>query len=366
MSQVTDRVVSPVLTAFHIEGEILDSDLVERGHINRTYTSTVKKEGAVKRYVHQRINTYVFRDPEGLMGNVQRVLNHLATKNGDHPLRLVPTLEGAIYFVDEEHGFWRTYEFVEDTTVYDQVESPEVAYQAARSFGAFLNDLGDLDAAQLVDTIPNFHNTPHRVGTFRTTLAQASGERMQEAAAEIAFAQAHVGIADRLVRVMKEDPRARRVTHNDTKVNNVLFSAETGQGVCVIDLDTVMAGTVLYDVGDLLRTACNTGKEDDQDLTQVNHAYDHYEAVVSGFLDSLGDQLRPAEWDAIPYAGLVMTYQQMVRFLTDYLDGDRYFKIEYPEHNLVRARAQAKLFNEMMARLEDQQAFVKSRKIVLA
>lgn len=347
--------LTPVLPHFQLEGELVSASQIERGHINKTYETTIIEEGVPVRYIHQWINKHVFPDPPRLMDNISRVVQHLLDKRGSSPfeLRLIRSEDGLPYYTDRVGEYWRTYYYVENSSVYDIVTEPAIAYEAALTFGKFLNDLSDLEASQLHVTLPNFHNTPWRVERLRAAEEKADHDRLSAASELRAEANRLEHLAPRLQRIVDQYPDTLRVTHNDTKVNNVLFHHKTGKGLCVIDLDTVMPGTVLFDIGDLIRTATNTGAEDARDLSTVDFDLERYDAILQGFSEELGSTLHEEEWRALPYAGAVLTYQCGVRFLTDYLDGDRYFHISYPDHNLVRAKCQFHLANQMLGRIED-------------
>ncbi|MCB0825002.1 MAG: aminoglycoside phosphotransferase family protein [Armatimonadetes bacterium] len=354
------QVADSVTHHFQIDGRVIEEGAIERGHINETRFVVVDNEGDIKRYVHQRINAHIFPDPPKMMDNIARVCAHLLRKRGnpEEILQLVPIHEGLSYYRDDNGEYWRTYRFVENTKVYDIVESPEVAYQAAVAFARFVRDIGDLDHARLHLTIPGFHHTPQRVEVFERTIPEATPERKAAAAAEIDFARRNEDLAEKLVSVMDVRPDTIRAVHNDTKVNNVLFHQETGEAVCVLDLDTIMPGTILFDIGDLIRTACNKAAEDEPDIDCVEFNLQTFQAVIEGYADVLGSDLTEEEWDALPYAGIVMTYQQGVRFLTDYLDGDHYFGIHYPEHNLVRTKCQFALTQKMLDALPEMTRIV--------
>ncbi len=344
--------LNPVVPQFKIEGELIDADQIFRGHINKTYVTTVSLNGTNRRYVHQWINDSIFGDPPKLMENISKVVQHVGNKRPGQ-LNLVPQADGKSFLRDDEGHYWRTYDFVEGTTVFDVVECPTVAYEAAVTFGNFLSDLSDLDAKDFHITIPDFHNTPKRLEQLREAMAVASPERLESAKDLLGFVSSVEWISDKLTKILDEYPEAVRVTHNDTKVNNVLFDSESGKGKCVIDLDTVMPGTVLFDIGDLIRTACNKAAEDEKNLDLVIFDSSRFEAIVKGFGETVGKTLIPAEWDALPYCGAVITFECGTRFLADYLRGDTYFHINYPEHNLDRTKVQFELVRQMLEQIEE-------------
>ncbi len=351
--------LSPVLPRFQIEGSMIEADQIYRGHINRTYVTTMEHDGHTRRYVHQWINRRIFLDPPRLMENIQRVVDHVNRKRPGQ-LKLVPHNDGTWFYQDEAGEYWRTYEYVENHSVYDVVDSAETAYEAAVSFGQFLDDLSDLDAKSFHITIPDFHNTPKRLEQLAKAELGANPERLRTAAPDLDFVKSVDHIATKLTDVLERYPETERVTHNDTKVNNVLFDALTGKGKCVIDLDTVMPGSVLYDVGDLVRTACNRAAEDEPDVSKVVFDADRFAAIVKGFAETTGSSLHEAEWEAMPYCGAVITYECGVRFLADYLNNDVYFATKYDDHNLVRARVQFALVKQMLEQIPDLTDAVRS------
>lgn len=344
--------LSPVVPRFQIEGSLIDADQIHRGHINKTYVTTMESDGTSRRYVHQWINKRIFVDPPRLMENIQRVVDHVNRKRPGQ-LKLVPHTDGSWFYRDEEGEFWRTYEYVENHRVFDVVESTDTAYEAAVTFGQFLDDLSDLDAGSLHITIPDFHNTPARMNQLAAAKAGASPERLADSAEDLEFVRSVDHLATKLTDVLDRYPETVRVTHNDTKVNNVLFDADTGKGKCVIDLDTVMPGSVLFDIGDLVRTACNRAAEDERDTSKVVFDAERFGAIVRGFAETTGRSLHEAEWAAMPYCGAVITFECGTRFLADYLNGDTYFATKYPDHNLVRARTQFALVKQMVEQLPE-------------
>jgi aminoglycoside phosphotransferase (APT) family kinase protein len=251
--------------------------------------------------------------------------------------------------VDAEGGYWRAYRFIEGARAYDTVESSQQAYQAARAFGEFQKMLVDLPAPRLRDTIPDFHNTPKRFVAFEQAVAADESNRAVNARAEIEFAFAH----QPMVGVLLEANLPERITHNDTKFNNVLLDNATGEGLCVIDLDTVMPGLALYDFGDMVRTTTSPAMEDEQDLSQVTMQFPMFEALARGYLSSAGCFLTKEEKTHLAFAGKLITFEQGIRFLTDYLAGDRYYKVHRDRQNLDRCRTQFKLV-ESIEQQEEQ------------
>ena len=337
--------VRAVARAFHIAGEFLSVEPYGSGHINDTYCVVYSQGGTRVRYLFQRINHNVFKQPVALMENVQRVTEHLARKVAGEPeasrrvLTLIPTCSGAGYSRDPDGNVWRAYIFIEQARGYDAVENPQQALAAARAFGRFQQLLADLPAPRLHDTIPDFHHTPKRFAALERAIESDAVNRATLAKPEIEFALRQKAICS----VLLDANLPERVTHNDTKFNNVLLDDATGDGVCVIDLDTVMPGLALYDFGDMVRTTTSPAREDERDLAKVQMQFPMFEALAIGYLDSAAGFLTPAEKKLLPVAGKVITFEIGLRFLTDYLAGDVYFKVSRDGHNLDRCRTQFKL-----------------------
>jgi hypothetical protein len=345
-----------IASRFRIDGELIESRRWGDGNVNDTFLTTFRFNGATKRFVHQRINHTVFTDPVRLMENVRRVTDHLIAKaNGCRSLRLIDTQEGNWVACDDRGNFWRAYEYVEDTESPNYARDLQQAYQAAKAFGAFQRDLIDLPGPPLSETIPEFHHTRKRLDRFADVVATDPCDRIAEAGEEIAFIGERRELAEWFEAKERSGELPRRVVHNDTKLNNVMLDRNTGEAVCVIDLDTVMPGLVASDFGDLVRSAAASASEDEQDLDKMVFRLDIFEALARGYLDAASSFLTPAELESLPLAPMVLTLELAARFLTDYLEGDPYFKIGYPKHNLDRCRAQLKL----LASMEEQKAEIR-------
>jgi hypothetical protein len=347
--------IRAVASHFQIPGEFLEAAPYGSGHINDTYCVVFNQGGTRIRYIFQRINHLVFKNPVALMENIQRVTAHLAKKSiGDtdrarRGLTLIPTRDGRPYCYDEQGNYWRVYVFIENARTFDAVESPSQAFQAAKAFGQFQKRLADLPAPQLYDTIPDFHHTPKRFAALERAILTDKANRAMSAQAEIQFALQHKEICSTLL----DAKLPERVTHNDTKFNNVMLDDATGDGICVIDLDTVMPGLALYDFGDMVRTTTSPTKEDEIDLLKVNMQFSMFEALTRGYLSAAAEFLTPAEKRLLPFSGKLITFEIGVRFLTDFLSGDTYFKVHHERHNLDRCRTQFKLV-ESIERQEDK------------
>jgi hypothetical protein len=340
-----------VSARFDIRGDFREAAPCGSGHINDTYALVFDQAGSPMRYMFQRINHNVFKDPAGLMGNVERVTAHIrrkleaagADQISRRVLTLVPALDGRRWCADAEGNHWRCYLFIERAKSYDQIESPRQAFEAARAFGEFQKQLADLPWPRLRDTIPNFHHTRSRFDALRQAIDQDACNRAAGVKADIDFALRHEPLVDVLLDLHARGLLPERVTHNDCKLNNVMLDDATGQGVCVIDLDTVMPGLTLYDFGDMCRTAaCPTG-EDERDLSKVELRMEMFEALVGGYLASAGGFLNSVEKDHLVFCAKLITFEIGIRFLADHLAGDRYYKVHRPGHSADRARVQFKM-----------------------
>ena len=329
---------------FQTKGAAVSCEPYGNGHINATYL--VKTDG--EQYILQRINHHIFQDVPGLMRNVERVTAFLAEKDPDprHSLHLVPTKDGAAY-AEVEGEFYRMYDFVHDSICLDAPETDEDFYQSAVAFGSFQRQLADFPANELSETIPRFHDTPNRYRALRAAIEKDAMGRAASCRKEIEFALARETDAAVMMNLLAAGELPLRVTHNDTKLNNVMLDAKTRKPLCVIDLDTVMPGLAANDFGDSIRFGANTGAEDEKDLTKISLSLARYEAFARGFLEACGRALTPKEIETLPWGAKLMTLECGVRFLTDYLEGDTYFRIHRPEHNLDRTRTQFALVADM-------------------
>ena len=332
------------------------------GHINDTFLVV-----ADKRYIMQRMNTRIFTRPAELMETILGVTEHIRRKaaamgRGDverASLVVVPTLDGKQYFVGSEGDHWRLYEFTEGTVTQEVVENKQDFYNCAVAFGQFQRMLADYPAEKLHETIVNFHNTPWRYENLMRAVEADSQGRLSEVTAEVEFAKARKDFAATLENARANGTLPLRVTHNDTKLNNILFDAETHEPVCVIDLDTIMPGFSVNDFGDSIRFGASTAAEDEKDLSKVHFDISLFDAYAEGFLKGCGGLLGESEIMLLPEGSKMMTVECGMRFLTDYLSGDTYFRTAYPEHNLDRCRTQFKLVEEMEEQWDDMKAIVK-------
>ena len=347
--------IEGVLNQFKVEGSYQASEPYGGGHINDTFKVDTDENGQRVRYILQRINHLVFKNPEGMMDNIRRVTEHLRNKENSafkSPMYLINTVDNGILHRDPNGNYWRLYNFIEGAATYDIIESTQQAYEGAKAFGIFQEELADLPGGELYETIPDFHNTPKRYEAFEQAVIEGLPERIETAQAEIAQAKRLRKYAPIITDLLASGKIPGRVTHNDTKLNNVMLEDGTQQGVCVIDLDTLMTGSSLYDFGDYIRTAGRIGAEDEPDISKLSFSEDMYEASLRGYLETAGEALNQVEKDHLAVSAIVITYEVGLRFLTDYLMGDVYFKTHHAEHNLERARVQFKMVKEIEKRLE--------------
>ena len=344
---------------FQMDGEVADIQSYGNGHINDTYLVHVKNGENVKRMILQGINTDIFQDVDGLMENIQKVTSFLReeiVKEGGDPeretLNVVPTLEGKSYFKAEDGRCYRIYKFI------DAVRTPEDFYESGKAFGNFQSKLAAFPAEELHETIPDFHNTPVRFARFEEVVKEDKLGRAKDVQEEINFVLSRKALAEELAGLLKAGKLPLRVTHNDTKLNNIMLDEKTGKAVCIIDLDTVMPGLSVNDFGDSIRFGASTGAEDERDLTKVECSMELFELYTKGFVEGCKGRLTEAEMDALPLGAMTMTYECGMRFLTDYLEGDTYFRIHREGHNLDRARTQFKLVADMEQKLDTMKAIV--------
>jgi len=352
---------------FNLNGKLIQSESFGSGHINDTYCLTCEQDGRQIHYILQRINHHVFKKPPAMMENIRRVTNHIRRKLQEQQNKLVSrqlivieTKNGADFFLDDRGNYWRIYNRIENAVTYDTLDSAEMAYEAARMFGRFAALLTDLPGPPLHETIPDFHATPKRFKTFVEVLQQDPCNRAKNVEAEIDFVLENAGICDVLLNHAGKGEIPVRITHNDTKINNVLLDEKTHEGVCVIDLDTVMPGLSLYDFGDMVRTATNPAEEDERDLSKVTMRMPIFEMLLKGFAEETHAFLTPTEKKNLVFAGKLITFEQMIRFLADHLAGDIYYKIHREGHNLDRCRTQMKMVRSIIAQEEAMNALADS------
>ncbi len=334
---------------FEIPGDCIFAEPYGSGHINETYAVEYNQGGTTIRYIFQLINKFVFTNPEKLMDNIYRVTTHIQDKlktlsdNSRHTLTVIKSIENQPFAIDENGNYWRVYIFVEKAKTYDIIESTEQAYAAAKAFGEFQKMLVDLPGERLFETIKDFHNTPKRVVRLKEVIAEDKLGLVKDCQTEIDFVLSRADDTEKLIKLQEAGEIPERITHNDTKLNNVMLDYITGDGICVIDLDTVMPGLVHYDFGDLVRTSTSPAAEDETDLSKVYMQFDMFEALLRGYIAGAGDFLNETEKSLLPFSGKLIPLEIGVRFLTDHLEGDVYFRTHRDNHNLDRSRTQFKL-----------------------
>lgn len=350
--------LNDIVRSFDLE---FDTAPYGNGHINDTYITDFKP-----RYILQRINSKVFKNPPEVMENIAKVCGFLRDKiksEGGDPeretLTLIRTVNGENFYKANDTDYFRVYKFIEDAITVDIPENTDQFYNAARAFGKFQRLLSCFPADELHETIKDFHNTPKRFDALEEAIAADVCGRVKSVMPEVEFARARQGICPLIVDGIADGSIPLRVTHNDTKLNNVMLDAETGRGLCVIDLDTVMPGSLLYDFGDALRAGANAAAEDETNLDLVKMDLDMFEAFARGFCEELSESFTEREIELLPMSAIIMTFECGIRFLSDYLSGDTYFKIHRPGHNLDRAKNQFKLVYDMESKLDEMNAIIK-------
>ncbi|MDE5715149.1 MAG: aminoglycoside phosphotransferase family protein [Anaeroplasmataceae bacterium] len=336
----------PIVDEFSLMGEVLDIQPYGEGHINQTFLITTDK----KRYLLQKMNTNVFSNIDNLMKNISYVTEFLKSQKVE-TLNVVLTKDKKLYLKNGE-DYFRVYDFIEGTVTYQKVTSKKIFYNTGKAFGEFQNYLAEFDASVLVETIPNFHNTPKRYLDFEKALQEDLLNRAKTCKEEIDFIVNRKNVLGKVVEGLKDGSIPLRVTHNDTKLNNILMDAETNEARAVIDLDTIMPGSLLYDFGDSIRFGASTAAEDEPDLSKVHFDISLFEAYASGYCGAVRESITKRELELLPYSAFLLTCECGMRFLTDYLSGDTYFATKYPEHNLVRCRTQFRLALEMEQNLD--------------
>ena len=367
MVQVTQKQKDEAIANFQYQGMLVDERPYGSGHINDTFLLTfdIGEMGQIK-VILQRMNKDVFTAPVELMENIIGVTSHLRKKiieNGGDPeretLNVIPAVDGKAYYCDSLGDYWRSYKFITDSTSYDQVEKAEHFYQSAVAFGNFQSLLADYPAETLHETIKGFHDTKARFATFKKAVAEDVMGRAASVQKEIQFVLDREEIANYFCNLLEKGEIPLRVTHNDTKLNNIMIDDKTGKGICVIDLDTVMPGLAMNDFGDSIRFGASTAAEDERDLSKVSCSMELFDLYAKGFIEGCAGKLTQKEIELMPMGAKTMTYECGMRFLTDYLQGDTYFKVHREGHNLDRCRTQFKLVEDMEKKWYTMQEIVK-------
>jgi hypothetical protein len=352
--------VASIAGYFEIPGKFCSAVPYGNGHINDSYCVEFGHAGAKLRAIIQRINRNVFSNPVAVMENIQRVTTHLAScvagepDSGRRVLTLISTRDGQAWHRDDAGNYWRAYWFIENARSYDAVVTPEQAFEAGKAFGRFQQMLATMPSPRLHDTIPDFHHTPKRFKALERAIEEDVVDRTAKAESEIEFVLTHRHIIGGLL----DSNLPERVTHNDTKFNNVMLDDATGEGICVIDLDTVMPGLAPYDFGDMVRTTTSPAQEDERDLSKVQMQFPMYAALLRGYLASAGEFLTKSERQLLAFSGKLITLEIGIRFLTDYLNGDTYFKVHREGHNLDRCRTQFALVRSIEQQEEEMNRLI--------
>ena len=360
---MSDQLISAV-NSFCVKGECQSVTPYGFGLINRTYLAVCSENGQISRYILQVINDKVFSDVDALMNNIVGVTSFMRTaikqRGGDterETLNVVPTLDGKNYLF-RDGKYFRVYIFIEGATAYQTVENPKHFFQSGIALGKFQKLLSEYPAELLAETIPAFHNTRRRYQSFELAYELDALDRFKLCYDEVAFAKQNKALSEPIVTALEQNEIPMRVTHNDTKFNNVMFDDLTGEAVCLIDLDTVMPGSALYDYGDAIRSGCNPRLENEKDLSTVIFDMHLFEEYTRGYAAVAAEFLSEKERALLSVAPMIMTYECGIRFLTDYLCGDTYFRINYPDENLDRARTQFKLVRDMQENFEKLNSIV--------
>lgn len=359
MATIDNKQLLSVCREFGIDGALVETRVFTDGHINSTYLTIFKIAGETKKYLVQRVNTHVFKDQDVLMDNIIGVTKYLRKKiaeiGGDverETLHFLKAKNGNYYF-NLDDACWRIYHFIDKTYTYNKLDSNEIFEDAGRSFGRFQGLLSGYPSESLKETIPNFHNTPKRIEAFEKAIEENIVNRASEVTELTEFILARKDKAGLALKLLDEGKIPLRVTHNDTKINNILFDEDTQKGICVIDLDTIMPGLSLYDFGDAIRSGAATALEDEKDLSKVGVSLSLYESYVKGYLSSCAEALTIDEVKHLAYGAWLLTFECGVRFLTDYLQNDVYFRTHYEGHNLVRAKNQLKMAEDIERKMDE-------------
>ncbi|MBQ1263331.1 MAG: aminoglycoside phosphotransferase family protein [Oscillospiraceae bacterium] len=364
-----ENVKSEIFPKFDTKGKVTDLCRYGNGHINDTFLVTTDFEGVIRRFILQRVNKEIFKKPDEVIENIVKVTDFFRAKlreaGEDYKrgaITVIKTVDGKGFYVDAEGDYWRMYIYIEDSLALDLPETQEDFYESARAFGGFQRMLSEYPAETLHETIVNFHNTPVRYQNFLKAIEENRSGRLENALKEVEFVKEREAFTHVLTDALKNGELPLRVTHNDTKMNNVLLDANTRKQLCVVDLDTIMPGLAAYDFGDSIRFGASTAAEDEKDLDKVHFDIDLFEVYVKGYLEGCGGQLTANEIEMLPEGAKMMTLECGMRFLSDYLDGDTYFRTHYPEHNLDRCHTQFKLVWEMEQKWDEMKKIVRAYK----
>ncbi len=354
---------SSILQQFPFDGSFIKLDTIDEGHIN----TTLKAEFSGAKYIIQKINTVVFTKPDELMSNIfaaTEYIKHNLSAQGIDPsrrtLNFLKTNDGKMYYRDDDGNCWRSYVYIDNCYTLSENCSAEEIFEAARAFGEFQNMLSGFDGSKLYESIENFHNTPVRFKAFLEAVEKDPVGRVKDVAEEIEFFKARENETGIVTGLLARGGLPVRVTHNDTKINNILFDKDTKKAICIIDLDTIMPGSSLYDFGDSVRSGAGTAKEDEVDFEKMTLNLDIYTAYVNGYLEGTAGSLTDKEIELLPFSSKLLTYETGIRFLTDYINGDVYFRTTHPTHNLERAHTQMQLVKDIENKFEQMKEITAS------
>ncbi len=356
-----------ILSNFRLYGDFIDAKPFGNGYINDTFLARFNQSGTEVKYILRKINKFVFKNPKIVVDNTVNVIAHISKKLkntgiqeiSNHVMKLVESNNNNFYYVDENKDYWCVVLFISNAYTLEKVTTKEEAYESAKAFGQFQKHLIDVDVTKYNDSIPNFHNLSGRLADFDLAFENNSAGRVEQASKEIEAVNEYRYLSEKIEKMIANNELPIRITHNDTKINNVMLNKETHKGQCVIDLDTVMPGTVLYDFGDMVRTSTSPVDEDEKDDAKVTMRIDVFEGLVKGYLEELSGVLSKIEIENLVYGSTVIVYEQLVRFLTDFINGDVYYSTKYDDHNLVRTKTQVALLKSILEQSEEMEKIVK-------
>ncbi len=356
-----------VVENFCVQGRVISIETINKGYINCTYkVETLSEHNNIHKYILQRINTNVFEDVDALMLNFQLTTEHLANnlempgRHGRGTVQMLRTTKDGKLYLEDDSGFWRLLTYFDNVYSLDIPDSPEVFYYAGVSFGRFLKAMSTVNVEEIKEVIPKFHDTKRRYLDLEDAIACDPQNRVAEVAKEIAFIRAHTELFGMITEALDSGKIPRRICHNDTNLNNILFDEITHLPVAIIDMDTVMLSSPLYDFGDSMRIGTNTAKDDEKDLSKVSCNLELFEMYARGYLEACGDILTKEELELLPYAPLIITSEDGIRFLMDHINGDTYYRIDYSGQNLDRSRTQLKLLEDMEQKMPEIKKILQS------
>lgn len=359
--------IESLVNNFRVGGKFVEAELFGSGHINETYLVIVDQDGIKTKYILRKININVFRNPVNVINNTEKITNHIKRKLEEskqtdirrNVVNLVKTKDQKYYYLNKDNEYWCMLYFIDNAHTIDDVKTTNQAYQAAKAFGNFVYQLNDLETSKIKDTIPNFHNLEIRLRQFDDAVEKNIVSRVKTVSVEIRKVNENRNLSSKILQLFKTDLPHNRIIHNDTKISNVMLDNKTGKSLAVVDLDTVMLGTILYDFGDMVRSYTNSAQEDGKDINRVKMRIEIFESIVQGYLSQLKSILTKPEIDNLVLGAEVIVFEQAVRFLTDYIVGDVYYSTKYDEHNLIRAKNQFALLNSIFEQKNEMIKIIK-------